>query len=377
MCGSAILEEGEKLKKVGLECPQEVCQQSCLISKEKDKYVTAFFLLLGSIRDNLLRVTGGALTFYSTIICGLILEVILNSKRYEISSALNHLSRISGNLNPRCTIAIKFVIRNRLLYVLSVLIYVISLVYFTFVQDWSRYKATVKFPFYIPPGRAHDVCLGFVLTSSMYSGISGGNTCGVICLLCNTIYLTVSSLITSYGSNLNQKFKTQNMSTFIFNEIKNFKSIVLLIEAVDKALNVCVLFLYCEICSMIFITISLAISKERSFQSGAVKLMIAWNFINQFYLFYNVTMGGSAIQKKGEKLKKVGLECPQELCQKSCLISKDKDRIAMSFFLLLGSIRDNPLSVTGGGMFVIQKKIFLTVMNAVVTYSIIMFQLSL
>ncbi|GIX96001.1 hypothetical protein CDAR_378011 [Caerostris darwini] len=61
ICGSGILEEGEKLKKFGLECPQEVSQQSCLISKEKDKSVMAFFLLLGSIRDNLLRVTGGAI----------------------------------------------------------------------------------------------------------------------------------------------------------------------------------------------------------------------------------------------------------------------------------------------------------------------------
>ncbi|GIY28784.1 hypothetical protein CDAR_110671 [Caerostris darwini] len=54
-------EEGEKLKKVGLECPLEVSDQSCLMSKEKDKSVMAFFMLLGSIRDNLLRVTGGVI----------------------------------------------------------------------------------------------------------------------------------------------------------------------------------------------------------------------------------------------------------------------------------------------------------------------------
>ncbi|GIX96004.1 uncharacterized protein CDAR_378041 [Caerostris darwini] len=267
--------EGEKLKKVGLECPQELCQQSCLISKEKDKSVISFFLLLGSIRDNLLRVTGGAVTFYSTDICGLIFEITLNSKRYEISSALNHLSRLSGNVNPPCTIAI-------------------------------------------------------------------------------------------------------NLKLGAFNEIKNFKSIVLLTGAVDKALTVCVLFLYCEICSMIFITISLAISKERSFQLGLEpgQLLIAWNFINQFYFLYNVTMGGSAIQKKGEKLKKVGWKCSHEVSQQSFLIPNEKDRTVKSFFLFLGSIRSNPLRVTGGGMFVIQKKIFLTVMNAVVSYSIIMFQLS-
>ncbi|GIY28782.1 uncharacterized protein CDAR_110651 [Caerostris darwini] len=74
--------------------------------------------------------------------------------------------------------------------------------------------------------------------------------------------------------------------------------------------------------------------------------------------------------EEGDKLKKVGLECPREISQQSCLISNEKDKSVMAFFLLLGSIRDNPLKVTGGGMFVIQKTIFLTILNAVVTYSI-------
>ncbi|GIY82844.1 uncharacterized protein CEXT_312071 [Caerostris extrusa] len=126
---------------------------------------------------------------------------------------------------------------------------------------------------------------------------------------------------------------------------------------------------------MIFITVSLAISQEKSFHAGLAKLYIAWNFINQLYLIYNVTICGSAILDEGEKLKKVGLECPLEVSEQSCLISKEKDKSVMAFFLLLGSLRDNPLKVTGGGMFVIQKTILLTVMNAIVTYSVIMFQL--
>ncbi|GIY82843.1 uncharacterized protein CEXT_312061 [Caerostris extrusa] len=215
------------------------------------------------------------------------------------------------------------------------------LVYFCFIQEWSTYKTNVKFPFYVPPGRLHDVCLGFVLTSSIYSGISGGSTSFVVSLLCNTIYLIISSLISSYGSNLNQKFKSQNMSEFLFKEIKNFQSIVLLTEAVDKALNTCVFFLYCGLCSMIFVTVSIAISHEKSFQSDWAKLFIAWNFINQLYMFYNVTICGSAILEEGEKLKKVGLECPLEVSEQSCLISKEKDKSVTAFFLLLGSIRES------------------------------------
>ncbi|GIX78871.1 hypothetical protein CDAR_380151 [Caerostris darwini] len=79
--------------------------------------------------------------------------------------------------------------------------------------------------------------------------------------------------------------------------------------------------------------------------------------------------------EEGEKLKKVGLECPLEASDQSCLMLKEKDKSVMAFFILLGSIRDNLLRVTGGGMFVIQKTILLTVLNAVVTYSVIMFQI--
>ncbi|GIY58985.1 hypothetical protein CDAR_250341, partial [Caerostris darwini] len=58
MSGSAVYEEREELKKIGLEYSAEVSQQSLFVSKEKDKSLLSFFLLLGSIRDNPLRVTG-------------------------------------------------------------------------------------------------------------------------------------------------------------------------------------------------------------------------------------------------------------------------------------------------------------------------------
>ncbi|GIY58986.1 uncharacterized protein CDAR_250351 [Caerostris darwini] len=127
------------------------------------------------------------------------------------------------------------------------------------------------------------------------------------------------------------------------------------------------------ISSLIFITISIVISKEQSLSSDLVTVFTAWNFVVSVYMFYQVTMSGSAVY---EELKKIGLEYSDEVSQQSLFISKEKDKSMLSFFLLLGSIRDNPPpNVTGGGMFVISKAIFLNMMNALLTYSVVMFQL--
>ncbi|GIY37984.1 hypothetical protein CDAR_528171 [Caerostris darwini] len=93
------------------------------------------------------------------------------------------------------------------------------------------------------------------------------------------------------------------------------------------------------ISSLIFITISIAISKEQSLSSDLVTVFTVWNFVVLVYMFYQVTMSGSAVY---EELKKIGLEYSDEVSQQSLFISKEKDKSMLSFFLLLGSIRDNP-----------------------------------
>ncbi|GFR12808.1 hypothetical protein TNCT_682591 [Trichonephila clavata] len=54
MSGSNVHEEGEILKKIGLECSSEMS-----FLNEKDKSFLALFLFLGNLKDLNLRVTGG------------------------------------------------------------------------------------------------------------------------------------------------------------------------------------------------------------------------------------------------------------------------------------------------------------------------------
>ncbi|GIY62031.1 uncharacterized protein CDAR_164011 [Caerostris darwini] len=246
--------------------------------------------------------------FYSTDICGLILQVVLNSKRREISNTLNMLSRVLHVSNPRCRIVKKYITRNLILFLISMSACIPSLIYFSFVQEWQTYKKSVQFPFHVPPGRLHDACLGFVMISLIYSGASGGLTCALVSMLCSIIYLILSMIIASYRTSLKHKLKTQELSAFIFNETKNLKFVVTLVESVDRAWNLCAFLQYCELTSMIFIIVSTAIFRI-SFGSGLVNTFMVFNFLNVLYLFYSVTMNGSSVKREGEKLKKIGLEC--------------------------------------------------------------------
>ncbi|GIY37007.1 hypothetical protein CEXT_584931 [Caerostris extrusa] len=72
---------------------------------------------------------------------------------------------------------------------------------------------------------------------------------------------------------------------------------------------------YCMISSLIFITISIAISKEQSLSSDLVTVFTVWNFVISVYMFYQVTMSGSAVYEEGEELKKIGLEYSDEASQ--------------------------------------------------------------
>ncbi|GIY77823.1 uncharacterized protein CDAR_370211 [Caerostris darwini] len=289
-----------------------------------------------------------ALSFYSTSILGIILQIVLYSKRYEVNNVLDKLCRMSTILNAQYYVRDKDVHRKVIIFLVSISIHISGLTYYFFVQEWTHYKTRVVFPFTVYPG-LHELCLCLIVLSLIFSTITGGGTCATVTLLCDITYLKVAMLIKSYRVNLKQKLNGRSLSKFINKDIKIFNAVVSLVEDADEALNLCAFLQYCMISSLIFITISIAISKEQSLSSDLVTVFTVWNFVISVYMFYQVTMSGSAVYEEGEELKKIGLEYSDEVSQQSLFISKEKDKSLMSFFLLLGSIRDNPLRVTGGG----------------------------
>ncbi|GFT18918.1 uncharacterized protein TNCV_4725661 [Trichonephila clavipes] len=311
-----------------------------------------------------------ALSLYATNTCGFILRFVLKSKRFEISNGLNQLIKLSHNMNPDTLIGNKYFRSHLLLSFVSIIAILTPMSIIFFYQEWGCYKENLKFPFYIPP-EFKEPCLAVVLVSVVISVTSGGIICGISMLLCDSTYITISNIIKSYRESLTKKLKTQNLSTFIFNDIKALKAIVALVEAIDKALNACALLNYCIFTCLIFITISVAMSKDKTFRTEVVICFITINFLISVNMFYMVTKSGSGVYEEGEKLKKIGFECAGEI-----FVVKQNDKSFLAFFLLLNNIKDVDLKVTAGAMFVIEKSIFLTMTNAVVTYGVILFQLS-
>ncbi|GFT40475.1 uncharacterized protein NPIL_596461 [Nephila pilipes] len=311
-----------------------------------------------------------ALSLYATNTCGFVLRFVLKSKSFEIRKTLNQLIKLSNTLNPNGIIGNKYVRIYLTLFFISVITLLVPMSIIFFYQEWEKYKRTFAFPFYIPP-EFQETSLAVVLVSIMFSVISGGAVCGIAMLLCDSTYITTSNIIKSYRESLIKKLKTQHLSSFIYNDIKILKAIVSSVEAIDEALNACALLSYCIFVCLIFITISVALSKESIFRTEVVICFVAINFITSLNMFYMVTTSGSGVYEEGEKLKKIGFECAGEV-----FVLNEKDKSFLALFLLLDNIKSVNLKMTGGGMFVIERTIFLTMTNAVVTYGVILYQFS-
>ncbi|KAF8792098.1 hypothetical protein HNY73_003744 [Argiope bruennichi] len=315
-----------------------------------------------------------AMILYLIDICGLTMQVVLYFKRYEINDALNQLCNLYHTFNAEKVADSKYVNLMLLIFSGSEIIIASGMSYFFFCQEWVSYKNDTDFLIYVPP-KLREICLVFIMTSIVFSVSIGGATCGISAILCKQVYMMIGDLIRFYRTELKKKLRIQKLSIFIYNDIGSLKAIASLVDTVDNAFSSCALLQYCEFSSFIFITISIAVTHQVQFRTTWMTVFISWNFVLALGLFYMITVAGSTVYEEGEQLKKVGLECCNEISQQSLLFSDHKSRSLMELFMLLGNTRNVSLRVTGGGLFVIKRTIFLTMANAVLTYGIIMYQL--
>ncbi|KAF8768012.1 hypothetical protein HNY73_020876 [Argiope bruennichi] len=152
-------------------------------------------------------------------------------------------------------------------------------------------------------------------------------------------------------------------------DIKMLNMITKQVEQADNTLNMCTLLLYGMFICMFYITISIALSEEESLKTKVVKWYISWNFLIAIYLFSRLTLSGCRVQEESRKLRDVGIECSRRIVN-----SPADESTLMTFSLLLASIEDSNSNVTVGGMFVIEKSLFLTVAGTIVTYGVLLFQ---
>ncbi|KAG8178641.1 hypothetical protein JTE90_010552 [Oedothorax gibbosus] len=312
------------------------------------------------------------LTFYASIVFGWAITLAVLCKRKDISTSLNGISKLTSKVGKIKHIGNKHINKAMIFHVISFFLFAAFLCFFFFYQEWSSFKSASEAAmlFDVLPDNLQSACLGLVFSAVIFSFCMGGITCGTVLLLCDSVYIALSDLIECYVDDLRRKFKSKVFSQLSMSEhIGMLKAITYQVKAADRSLSDCTLMLYGMFVCGLYVTVSIALSKDAIFRTKMVTLYIAWNFILVILIFRRLTLSGSRVGLESDKLRNVATECSRRIVS-HC----DDEKTLLAFNVLLGNIRDAKLVVTGGGMFVIEKSLFLTVVGTMVTYGVILFQ---
>lgn len=308
------------------------------------------------------------LTLYASIVGGWSIHTAIIFKRKEISVSLHGISNLSRKIGTTTHIGNKSINRLLFFHIMTFIVFAAFMCVFFFYQEWNHYKASSTI--IVGPDILQSICQALVFSAIIFSFCFSGATCGTTLLLCDSTFIALSDIIKDFVTNLKQKFRRRMFSqSSISAEIGNLNTITDQVKSADKALNDCTLLLYGMFACLFYITVSIAISNEAIFKTKMVTVYIAWNFILVVLIFRRLTLSGSRVAVECQRLRNVTAECSRRIVS-HC----EDEKTLLTYNILLGNIKDAKLVVTAGGMFVIEKGLFLTVVGTMVTYGVILFQ---
>ncbi|GIY54970.1 uncharacterized protein CDAR_22411 [Caerostris darwini] len=310
------------------------------------------------------------LTFYGCIFVGCGINGFVIAKRKKISMSLDNIHMLSRILSPNKPIGNKFVKYQIIFHFIALAFFCVFMTVFFFYQEWQRSSAALRLPCMILSAY-HDVCASLVFCCIIFSFCVSANISGTVLILCDSIFTVLSAIIEAYGKRLKKSFRSGNFSKeSLIADIKMFNIIAKQVELVDEALSACIFLLYGMFIIMFYISVSIGLSKEDSFKTNMVTAYMVWNLVFAVFLFSRLTLSGSRVGKESIKLKNICMDCSKRIVS----FSTDES-VLRTFSLLLGGIKDTNLKVTGGGMFAVEKSLFLTVTGTMVTYGVVLFQM--
>lgn len=308
------------------------------------------------------------LTLYASIVGGWAIDTAIIIKRKEISVSLYGICNLSIKMGTATHIGNKSINKLLFFHITTFTVFATFMCVFFFYQEWDRYKASSAI--IVGPDILRSVCQGLVFSAIIFSFCFSGATCGTTLLLCDSAFIALSDLIEGFCTNLKQQFRRRMFSrSSISAEIGILNAITAQVKVADKALNDCTLMLYGMFACLFYITVSIALSKEAIFKTKMVTTYIAWNFILVGLIFRRLTLSGDRVAVESQKLRSATAELSRRIVDHCA-----DEKTLLAFNILLGNIKDSKLVVTAGGMFVIEKGLFLTVIGTMVTYGVILFQ---
>ncbi|GFS56898.1 uncharacterized protein NPIL_395501 [Nephila pilipes] len=290
-----------------------------------------------------------------------IMMVTFMVKRRQIFSATKTITYLSHRISPGTFVGSKTIKYEIFLLVGSTAIILAIFITFFFYQEWDIYLVVIHPVFNITEKTYTWIVVFSVVSIHTLSFI----TCFVAVLLCYSSYLAAGGLLRVYAETIrglkDRISIIQNLE--LLQEISNS------VKKIDAALRSCVFFLFGTVVGTFFAAITVLFSDNYRLQTPVARIYVVLTLVGGLIIILALTSGGETVSE-GRQLLKIAL------LESNKLIAGRSPDVVSPFILLADSIRNVNLEVTGCEMFAINKRLVLTIVGMIITYSFLLFQLN-
>lgn len=211
-----------------------------------------------------------------------------------------------------------------------------------------------------------------LLFFAVISAVGNTITCSLAVQLISAMYFHLGDIILNFGHKLRNTLEYEEISQeSLSKNLTVFQSIKTLNCIVNDAVSVAAMFIYGAMISIFFCGICTVRSYKSEMNLPELILLISSIFLFSLYCFCSLTLTGDRVKRKHDGLKAVIANCSNIV-----LMSNLNVKGIMWFSLMSTEIRSATLYVSGGNMFHINSGLMLTVAGTLLTYGIILFQMT-
>lgn len=311
------------------------------------------------------------ITIYGFTVCGYIITVLMFINRKKLCTSYRNLCHLSETMDPEAHIGGKYIKLQIATFVVVIISLIILIVFFFYLQEMDSFREVIYIPPIIPE-RFRELYLNIVILCIILSFSTSVFTCGIVFILCRNIYKVVGRIICGFGETLKDRSNLRMVlsSRTISEDIKSFKNITFLAYEVDDSVSMYVFFLYVFAMSGYFNTVSVMVTDDPRLRTPASLAYVAWTFSTATLILFDMSCRGSYIIDRVEELKRRMIECSDKIVRSSAGVQTME-----AFNLLFEIVMKSNVSVTGGGMFVINYGLILAIAGTLVTYGVLILQL--
>ncbi|GBM45565.1 hypothetical protein AVEN_152598-1 [Araneus ventricosus] len=331
---------------------------------------TIMFLVTLAYINQFLPGLSISVTFYGYNVCGYLTMIIFIRNRKKMYKATQNLIYLSSVMIPGEYIGSRSIMYQLVIFFAFVILLMFCVALFLFCEQREYYTHALYVPYFIPESLRESywnfVSVSFVTTFGLSVSVSG-----FFYILSINLYGTLEKLVSVYAEKLKERSQRTawNVET-LPDDISVFKNIALRINEIDLAINMYVFFFCGAMISALFNAVSVLASNNEFYNSTYPKIYIVFIFISWFVTFFVMARHGTNIIDKGEEAKLRMVEYLDKFLRYS------PSHSAMQLFnFLFEVVMKIDVKVTGGGMFVINYGLILSICSVMVTYGVLILQL--